>query len=86
MHFFALLVFWAADGYCGTPHPGPPGPPGPPFRMIAAIVGGILGGWVFSLVFPTTEMTGIATAATGLGAFVGGRVLSDAAGLARAGR
>jgi hypothetical protein len=46
------------------------------------IVGGVIGGWVFSQVWTMSEpLTGVAAAATGLGAFLGAVVLGDVVGL-----
>jgi hypothetical protein len=84
----ALMLLWAADGWCGTPWPHWPGPrPGPDpwpwwFRAVG-VVGGVIGGWVFSAVWPAGDVNmALYAGATSIGAFVGSAIVQDIAGLA----
>jgi len=85
----ALLVLWAADGWCGTPWPGHPHPhpdPDPWWFRLVGLVGGVVGGWLFSAAWPAGNVEPATYAVvTSLGAFVGGAVLRSFAGLARGG-
>jgi hypothetical protein len=84
-----LLVLWILVGWCGTPWPRrwpwpPPPPPDPWLLKVVNIVGGVVGGWAFNLVWslPAGDaVTGVAAAATALGAFVGSVILGDLYGL-----
>ena len=86
-----LWVFWALVGWCGTPWPRrwpwpPPPPPGPDPWLTKGvnIIGGIAGGWGFTSVCPLGEpVTGVAVAASGVGALLGAVVLGDVVGLFR---
>jgi membrane associated rhomboid family serine protease len=88
-----VWVLWALVGWCGTPWPHrfrlpPPPPPPDPwwFNRLPAVIGGLLGGWVFNSVWPmTANMSGVDVAATAVGAFVGAVLLTDIVGLARGG-
>jgi uncharacterized membrane protein YeaQ/YmgE (transglycosylase-associated protein family) len=81
----AWFVFWGAVGWCGTPWPRkwPPPPPPDPWWFIdrvVGIVGGIIGGWLFTQAWPVgevEELVGLAAAASGVGAFVGSLILLD---------
>ena len=83
----SLLVWWLIAGWCGTPprRPKVPTPPFPQVLMViaAGLIGGLLGGWLFTAVWPLTEASagGIYAAVSGLPALAGGRVLSDILGL-----
>ena len=73
-----MWIGWGLVGWCGTgPKPRPPGPN--PFVPVAAgIVGGLVGGFLFDMAFPTDgAMTALDFAATCVGAYAGGWVLSD---------
>ena len=82
MEFVVVLVLWALVGWCGTvnprPRPIPPPPPPPPWRLAAAMIAGVVLGyvtyWVLGLSMPLSSMDFIATS---LGAFVGGVVCWD---------
>jgi len=83
-----LYAFWALVGWCGTPWrrwPPPPPPDGDPWLIkVVNAVGGIAGGWVFDRLWPMGEtVTGIAVAATAVGALLGSTVLGDVVGLVR---
>lgn len=90
-----LVVFWAAVGWCGTwprplPWPFPNGPTPDPWFVIriVAIVGGLIGGFLFNQAWPVAEtqgLTGLAVAASGVGALVGSIILLDLYGLIRGG-
>ena len=91
-----LLVFWGVVGWCGTPPkpwpwPWPPGPwppdPWPLWVKVVGIVGGIVGGFVFTQVWggeATTTL--IDVAASGVGAWVGSVFFSDMTGMFLAGK
>jgi len=86
-----LWALWALVGWCGTPWrrhwpwPPPPPPDGDPWLVKGGnVIGGILGGWGFEQIWPVgTPVTGVAVAATALGAYVGSVVLGDVVGLLR---
>jgi hypothetical protein len=84
----ALMLLWAADGWCGTPWrrhwPGPGPDPEPWWVRLVGAVGGIIGGWVFSAVWPAGPDISMAlyAGATSVGAFVGSAIVQDIAGLA----
>lgn len=79
----SLLLWWLIAGWCGTSWPRRPLPPRalPSVLVIIGVglVGGLLGGWVFTLVWPAAEagVTGIYAAVSGLPAFAGARLLAD---------
>jgi hypothetical protein len=83
----ALLVLWAADGWCGTPWPGHPHPhpdPDPWWWRLIGLVGGIIGGWLFSVAWPAGNVEpAVFAAVSSLGAFIGGAVLHSFLGMAR---
>jgi len=89
-----LWAFWALVGWCGTPWrwhwpwPPPPPPDGDPWLVkVANVLGGILGGWAFNRVWPMEHaVTGIAVAATAIGAYLGAVVLGDIVGALRPAR
>src|SRR5437763_5665908 len=83
-----LYALWALAGWCGTPWPGwwrgprPHPDPDPWIIKLVAVVGGVLGGWAVSKIALASTVPDTApamVAATTLGAFVGGRVLSEIA-------
>ena len=87
-----LLVFWALVGICPEmprirwPWPSPP-PPEPWWRWwtykFVGILGGLLGGWLYTQVWPTVGIiSGVDVAATAIGAFVGAVILMNVYGLA----
>ena len=82
------LLFWGAVGWCGTAWPWwwrpPPPPPGPDpwwfIDRIVSIVGGVLGGWVFTQAWPMDQagqLMGLAVVASGVGALVGSFIIYD---------
>jgi len=74
------FVFWALVGWCGTrlPKPRPTPAPGPLKSLICGIVGGIGGGLAYYCVFGLKDaITAPVFAATCLGAFVGGFVVTE---------
>jgi hypothetical protein len=83
-----LYLLWAAAGWCGTPwRKWPPPPPPDPWWLIkiAAIVGGIAGGFLTQrLVGDSISDTSVI--ATTIGAFVVGRVVSELAANLTGGR
>jgi hypothetical protein len=78
---FLVFVFWAAVGWCGNEirRPKPPHPPTPPWlSTVLAIVGGTLGGWALNSLLLGNEMAArVDLLTTGIGALVGGIVLSS---------
>lgn len=84
-----LFAWWVIVGWCGTvprgPFPPPPPDPDPyPWRKALGVVGGIVGGWAFSQVFPTGDTSmAVVAATTGLGALAGSMLFSDLYGMAR---
>lgn len=93
----ALLAAWVLVGWCGTgprpKWPRPPGPPDPPdpwgpYLMggIIAAVGGVVGGWVFGQLLGVDQASAAGMVVTLVGAFAGGRLVGDIAGMAMAGR
>ena len=91
---FSLLALWALVGICPDwwPRRWPPPPgPWPWIRLLISIVGGVLGGWIFSQVFgvgPRLEGPNPAlyAAATCVGAFVGAVIAGSIVDLATRGR
>ena len=103
----SLFVLWGITGWCGTllllllrfppPPDTPERPPRPNWllpRMIG-VVGGVVGGWVFTEMFgqgiavgPDPEPWRLAAiaAATTVGAFLGASLLTDLYGLVRSNR
>jgi len=85
----ALLVLWAADGWCGTPWrrwPPPQPDPDPWWWRVIGVIGGIVGGWLFSTGWPAGNVEpAVYAAVTSVGAFVGSGVLQGLVGLARGG-
>jgi hypothetical protein len=82
----SLLVWWLIAGWCGT-RPRRPKVPPPPLPQVliliaAGLIGGLLGGWLFTAVWPVAEVSAgaIYAAVSGLPAFAGGRVVSDILG------
>lgn len=84
----AWFIFWGAVGWCGTPwpwwwrKPPPPPPPDPWWFVdrIVGIVGGVIGGWLFTQAWPVEqagELVWLAVAASGIGALVGSFILLD---------
>lgn len=84
-----LLVFWGLVGWCGTP-PRPPWPPWPPIPLprwllgrVVGAVAGVVGGWLFNQAWPVGEAqmaTGLAVAASGVGALIGAIFITDLLG------
>jgi uncharacterized membrane protein YeaQ/YmgE (transglycosylase-associated protein family) len=89
-----IWVFWALSGWCGTPWrrfpPPPPPNPDPWLSLrVVGIIGGLVGGWAFGRIFQSDPMPGLSAvhvAATCVGAFIGGRVLSELASFGFAGK
>ena len=72
-----MWIFWGLVGWCGT-KPRPKPEPNPFIPIAAGIVGGLVGGFLFDMAFPIEgAMTALDFAVTCIGAYVGGRVLSD---------
>jgi uncharacterized membrane protein YeaQ/YmgE (transglycosylase-associated protein family) len=85
-----LLIFWGAVGWCGTPWPRkwpwPPPPPDPWWFIdrVVGIVGGVIGGILFTQAWPMSEAAqGLEVAASGVGALVGALILLDLYGIVR---
>lgn len=72
-----ILVLWGLVGWCGTP---PPKPKPSPRDPIAGIVGGVLGGLAVYWALGLGTIGSIEFVATAIGAYAGGRVLSDIVG------
>ena len=82
-----LLLFWGIVGWCGTPWPRPwPRPPVPPppdpwwlIGQVVAVVGGIIGGWLFTQAWPiaTGDLASLSVVASGVGALAGAIIGSD---------
>ena len=74
-----MLILWGLVGWCGTP----PKPRPLPRDIVAGVIGGLLGGGAVYLAVGLTGTVGsMDFVATAIGAFAGGRVLSDIVGLA----
>ena len=77
----ALMLLWAGDGYCGNglrPRKGPH--PEPWWFSVLGIVGGVIGGWVFSMVWPAADTNmALYAGATSVGAVVGSVILQNVA-------
>jgi uncharacterized membrane protein YeaQ/YmgE (transglycosylase-associated protein family) len=84
----AGFLFWAAVGWCGTLWPGwwrrpPPPPPPDPWWFvdrIVGIIGGLVGGILFTQAWSITQtgdLGGLSVAASGVGALVGALILLD---------
>jgi phage shock protein PspC (stress-responsive transcriptional regulator) len=71
-----ILVLWGLVGWCGTP----PQPRPSPRYPIAGIIGGVLGGLAVFWALGLGTIGAIEFVATAIGAFAGGRVLSDIVG------
>jgi uncharacterized membrane protein YeaQ/YmgE (transglycosylase-associated protein family) len=90
----ALVIFFGAVGWCGTVgpwwwrKPGPPPPPDPWWIIdrIVGIIGGVIGGWLFTQGWPIPDQgdIGRAVVAAGVAALVGSLILLDIYGLVRA--
>jgi hypothetical protein len=84
-----LFVWWAIVGWCGTvprgPFPPPPPDPDPyPWRVALGVVGGVLGGWAFSQMFPAGDASvAVMAATTGFGALVGSALVGSIYGMMR---
>lgn len=76
-----MLLFWAAVGWCGNEirRPRRHYPPPPPWlSMILAVIGGIIGGWALNRLLPGEDTLSRGDLlSTGVGALVGGIVLSS---------
>jgi len=81
-----MLIFFGAVGWCGTGwpwwwHRPPPPPPPDPWWFIdriVGIVGGVVGGWLFTQGWAIPDQGGgLSAAAAGLGALVGSLILLD---------
>ena len=85
-----MIVFWAAVGWCGNEvRPKPPYPPPPPpwWSVILGIIGGVIGGWALSRLLPGDDaLLRGDLLTTGVGALVGGIVLSSLPSLFGGGR
>lgn len=83
----AFWVLWGATGWCGTPWrrwPIPEPDPEPWWRRVIGVVGGLIGGFVYSSVWREAGGdTALYAAATSLGALIGSAIVQDLAGLAR---
>jgi hypothetical protein len=89
----SLLVLWAVAGWCGWRGPlltwgWPLDPPAPAPREWPKIVGtsrifGIIGGWLFTQLFPCPPMCdpALAAAASSVGAFLLARFVMDICGV-----
>jgi len=108
----SLFVLWGITGWCGTllllllRFPPPPlvdtqeRPPRPNWLLhrIIGVVGGVVGGWVFTEAFgqgvpwiatgpyPEPWLRIVFAAATAVGAFIGASLLTDLYGLVRSSR
>lgn len=83
-----LYAMWAFSGWCGTPYPGwwrgprPPQPPEPWWVVkIASIIGGLAGGWITQQIVGHSDVAGLTTLTTMVGAFVTGGFLGGLAGM-----
>ena len=81
-------LFWGAVGWCGTGwpwwwrRPPPPPPPDPWWFVdrIVSIVGGLVGGFLFTQAWPFDQagnLVWLAVVASGVGALVGSIILQD---------
>lgn len=86
-----LLAWWVLVGWCGTvprpwpwPWPPPPDPDPYPWLKVINVIGGVVGGWTFSQMFPAGDTSiAIVAATTSVGAFVGSILFGDVYGLVR---
>lgn len=81
----ALILFWVLASWVLI-HFWLPDPPPDWVGRIAAIAGGVAGGWFFNASWPVEHMTGVDAAATMLGAVVGAGTLASVARLAMGGK
>ena len=88
-----VLLGWAIVGWCGTPWPGrwkwpPPPPPDPWWWMtkVIGVVGGVVGGWAFSLLFNADLANPAGVGLTFAGALAGSILANDIYGIATRGR
>lgn len=71
-----LAISWGIFGWCGNePRPVPPNPR----KDLAAIIGGILGGWLVQTILGSPEGA-MGFIAMAMGAYATGRVFADVAG------
>ena len=83
-----LFALWALVGICPDWWPWRPGrrwpPPPPPWWRLVGLVGGILGGYIFTRVFDAGAIRSEAVyaASTAVGAYVGSVVLQSVIGMA----
>jgi hypothetical protein len=78
MSYPFMLIGWALVGWCGTglPRPKPPGPN--PWKPVLGMLGGIIGGFAFHLMFNVKgTLTNLDFAVTCIGAFAVGFILND---------
>jgi hypothetical protein len=80
----ALMLLWAGDGYCGNglrPRKGPH--PEPWWFGLLGAVGGVIGGWAFSAVWPAADTNmALYAGASSIAALVVSVILQDIAGAA----
>jgi len=85
----ALIATWILVGWCGTGWPRrfpwpPPPPPEPWLTKAISLVGGVVGGYAYTYLWPMSQtITGVEVAASAVGAFIGAVVLGDLYALAR---
>lgn len=78
---------WAILGWCGTPFPRrwpwpPPPPDGDPWiAKVVGVIGGVGGGWAFSLLFTADLESAAGLVLTFFGAWAGSVILNDAYGV-----
>lgn len=85
-----LFAWWIIVGWCGTilrlripiPIPNPPDPD--PWYQVLGAVGGVVGGYAFSQVFPAGDASmAVVAATTGFGALVGSALFGGIYGMVR---
>ena len=71
---WVLIHFWLPD------------PPPDWISRIVAVIGGVVGGWLYNMAWPAEHMGGVAAAATVVGAVIGAGTAASVVRLAMGGK